>query len=71
VAAQNLHGVTLTGAVRVIVVGRQVCVSISGQVPLIFGRALPGVPRAIAVHATAVATAAGDHGATVPSSAIC
>jgi Flp pilus assembly protein TadG len=71
VAAQNLHGVTLTGAVRVIVVGRQVCISMSGQVPLIFGRALPGVPKAIGVHATAVATAVGDHGATVPSSAIC
>ena len=71
VAAQNLHGGALTGPVRVVVVGRQVCVSMSGQVPLIFGRAVPGVPRVIGVHATAIATAAGDHGATVPSSAIC
>jgi hypothetical protein len=71
VAAQDLHGVTLTGGVRVTVVGRQVCVSLSGKVPMIFGKALPGVPRAISVHATSVATAAGGSGSTVPASAIC
>lgn len=71
VAAQDLHNVTLAGPIEVTVAGRQVCVSLTGKVPVIFGRALPGVPQATTVHATATATASGDHGTLVPSRAIC
>jgi Flp pilus assembly protein TadG len=71
VAAENLHGVQITGPVRVTVAGRQVCVSLSGRVPTIFGRAVPGVPRVTSIHATATATAAGDRGTVVETRAVC
>lgn len=70
-AAEDLHAVKLAGPIRVTVAGRQVCVSLTGQVPVIFGRALPGMPRATTVHATATATATGDRGTLVASRAIC
>ncbi|MGH9065985.1 MAG: hypothetical protein ACRD0J_00445 [Acidimicrobiales bacterium] len=71
VAAQDLSGVHLTGPVSVQVAGRQVCVSLTGTVPPIFGRAIPGIGSATTVRARATATAAGDHGPTVPHRAIC
>lgn len=71
IAGQDLHAVKLAGSIRVTVSGRQVCVSLTGEVPVIFGRALPGIPRVTTVHATATATAAGDRGTLVASRSIC
>jgi uncharacterized membrane protein len=71
IAAQDLHAVKLAGPIQVTVAGRQVCVTLTGEVPVIFGRALPGVPRDTTVHATATATAAGDRGTLVPPRSIC
>ena len=70
-AAEDLHAVKLVGPIDVTVAGRQVCVSLTGEVPVVFGRALPGIPRATTVHATATGTATGDRGTLVASRAIC
>lgn len=62
VAAQVLSGVNLDGPTKVTVAGSQVCVSLTGRVPVIFGSAIPGVARWIAVSAHSTATAAGTLG---------
>ena len=67
----RLSGVTLTDAPVVQVVGRQVCVSLSGSVRPVFGRAVPGFGSTTTVHARATATVAGDAGTDVPHRAIC
>jgi hypothetical protein len=71
VAAQDRSGVTIDGPVDVQVEGRQVCVSLTGHVEAIFGRAIPGVPHATTVRARATATAAGDRGTTVEHRSLC
>jgi Flp pilus assembly protein TadG len=71
VAAQDHSGVTIDGPVEVQVEGRQVCVSLTGHVDAIFGRAIPGVPHATTVRARATATAAGDRGTTVQHRSLC
>lgn len=71
VAAQDLSGVSLDGPVAVQVLGRQVCISLSGTVQPIFGRALGGLVRPTTVRARATATAAGDLGPSVPPRALC
>lgn len=71
VRAQGLEGVSLSGPVTVQVVGRQVCVSLVGQVSRPFGAAIPGIPARATVRARATATAAGLRGAAVPQRQIC
>jgi hypothetical protein len=71
VAAQDRSGVTIDGPVDVKVEGRQVCVSLTGHVEAVFGRAIPGIPQATTVRARATATAAGDRGTTVQPRAVC
>lgn len=72
VAAQVLSGVELDGPVRVQVAGQQVCVTLSGRVPVIFGSVLPGVARWTAVSAHSTATAAGTLSPNrVPTTALC
>lgn len=71
VAAQDRSGVTIDGPVDVQVEGRQVCVSLTGHVEAIFGRAIPGVPHSTTVRARATATAAGDNGTTVQPRSLC
>ncbi len=61
-AAQVLGGVTLDGLPQVVVSGAQVCVSLTGRVPVVFGAALPGVGRWTEVHAHSTATATGTLG---------
>jgi hypothetical protein len=69
--AQSLGGLQLAGPPVVAVAGRQVCVSLTGRVRRIFASALPGFARSTTVHATAVATAAGDRGPGVPRALAC
>lgn len=71
VAAQDLGGVTLTGAPSIQVLGRQVCVSLTGVVRPVFGPAIPGFGRPRTVHGRATATVAGDAGRYVPGRALC
>ncbi len=71
VAAQSLSGVKLQAPIRVQVQGAQVCVSLVGRAPVVFGAALPGVPRWITVSAHSTATAAGYLGPRVPARALC
>ena len=71
VATQDHSGVTIDGPADVQVEGRQVCVSLTGHVEAIFGRAIPGVPHATTVRARATATAAGDRGTTVQHRSLC
>ncbi len=71
IGAQSLSGVRLDGPVRVTVRGAQVCVSLTGKVPVIFGARLPGVTRWIAVSAHSTATAAGYLGSSVPPRTLC
>lgn len=71
VADQTLSGVTLSGAPVVQVAGRQVCVSLTGTVRPIFGRAIPGFGGATTVHGRSTATVAGDHGRSVPHRVLC
>ena len=61
-AARDMTGVTLDGPPVVTVArdGTQVCVALSGTVDRIFGPAIPGVARAVHVHARAAATAVRD-----------
>ncbi len=70
-AAQDHSGVTIDGPAEVQVAGRQVCVSLTGHVEAIFGRAVPGVPHTTTVHARATATAAGDQGTSVQHRSLC
>ena len=67
----RLAGVTLVDRPVVQVVGRQVCVSLTGTVHPVFGRAVPGFGSTTTVHARATATVAGDSGTTVPKRALC
>ena len=71
VAAQDLSGVVLIGAPSVQLQGRQVCVSLTGEVRPIFGRVIPGFGGMRVVHGRATATVAGDAGEKVPVRAIC
>jgi len=71
VAAQDLSGVQLTGAPTVEVQGRQVCVTLTGVVRPILGRAIPGFGESRSVHARAVATVAGDSGSAVAPRGLC
>jgi uncharacterized membrane protein len=71
VTAQDRSGVSIDGPVDVRVAGRQVCVSLTGHVEAIFGRAIPGVPHATTVRARATATAAGDQGTAVQHRSLC
>ena len=71
VADQSLSGVVLIGSPVVEVAGRQVCVSLTGVVRPVFGRAVPGFGSTTTVHGRATATVAGDSGAGVPRRAIC
>jgi uncharacterized membrane protein len=71
VAAQDRSGVSIDGPVDVQVAGRQVCVSLTGHVEAIFGRAIPGVPHATTVRARATASAAGDRGTVVQPRSLC
>ena len=66
----RLSGVALTGPPVVQVVGRQVCVSLTGTVSPVFGRAIPGFGSVTTVHARATATVTGDAGTTVPHRSI-
>lgn len=70
-AAQDHSSVTIDGPVDVKVDGRQVCVSLTGRVNAIFGRAIPGIPHATTVRARATATPAGDRGTTVQHRLLC
>ena len=71
VAAQDLSGVQLTGTPEVRVQGRQVCVTLTGVVHPLFGRAVPGFGQSRTVHARAIATVAGDGGGGVPPRGLC
>jgi hypothetical protein len=71
IAAQTLSSVRLDGPLRVTVHGAQVCVSLTGKVPLIFGAGLPGVSRWISVSAHSTATAAGYLGPRVAPRTLC
>ncbi len=71
VAAQGMSGVRLTQPPTVQVAGRQVCVTLVGQVTRIFGLAIPGIPAHATVTGRATATAAGDTGARVPKRQLC
>ncbi|HEY1634569.1 MAG TPA: hypothetical protein VGF64_07420, partial [Acidimicrobiales bacterium] len=71
VTDQDRSGVLIDGPVDVRVAGRQVCVSLTGHVEAIFGRAIPGVPHATTVRARATATAAGDQGTVVQHRSLC
>ena len=71
VAAQDHSGFTINGPVDVQVEGRQVCVSLTGRVEAIFGRAIPGVSHVATVRARATATAAGDRGTAVQHRSLC
>lgn len=68
---QDLHGVTLSAPAQVDVIGRQVCVSLTGTVQDLLGRAIPGAAGTTTVRARATATAAGDLGPQVPHRALC
>jgi Flp pilus assembly protein TadG len=58
-------GVVVT-SVAVEVAGPQVCVTVTGRVPYLFSRAVPGAARAAVVRGQAVATAVvGGRGAAV------
>lgn len=70
VAAAANSSVVVT-SVAVQVRGDQVCVSLRGEVPAIFGRALPGVPPNTSVQAVSVATAAVATDRVVPQAQIC
>ena len=67
----RLSGVTLTGPPVVQVEGRQVCVSLTGTVRPVFGRAIPGFGSTTTVHGRSTATVAGDAGPAVPHRALC
>ncbi|HZT64434.1 MAG TPA: hypothetical protein VFA11_01455 [Acidimicrobiales bacterium] len=71
VASQALSGLQLIGSPQVSVVGRQVCVALSGRVRPVFGRSIPGFGAGTVVTARATATAAGDQGPTVEQRRIC
>ena len=70
-AADRIPGVTLTDPPAIQVSGRQVCVSLTGTVRPVFGRAVPGFGVTTTVHGRATATVAGDAGTAVPHRAIC
>jgi hypothetical protein len=71
IAAQDRSGASIDGPIDVRVEGRQVCVSLTGHVGAIFGRAIPGVPHVTTVRARATATTAGDTGTTVQPRSLC
>lgn len=71
VKAQDMRGLQLDGPASVQVSGAQVCVSLTARVPLVFGKAIPGIKAFFAVTAHSTATAAGFLGPRVPRSALC